>query len=172
MSTKVPLKNAVYLLQIKEQLDEIVFNYIDTTQKWEVAYDKLDELLEKATIYYNGFMEANGDKPKENTSAILFLNISFRLIYFHTISYYHLKVTNKEAVKNQVLELITLAANCIPDVQKEGHAEYLNEIAKSYEEISQVKGKQVEFEQSIIEQDNRIVDCFNYYSKASSLFLK
>ena len=162
----------MYLLQIKEQLDEIVFNYIDTSQKWEVAYTKLDALIEKATIYYNGFMEAYGDKPKENTTAILFLNISFKLIYFHTISFYHLKETNQEVVKEQVLELLTLAANCIPDVQKENHAEYLNEIAKSYEEISQVKGKQAEFERSILEQNNRIGDCFNFYSKASSLLLK
>ena len=168
----MPLKNAVYLLQLKEQLDEIVFNDIDTSRKWEVAYSKLDSLLENATMYYNGFKEAYGDKPKENTTAILFLNVSYKLIYFHTISYYHSNETDKESVKNQALELLLLAANCIPDARNETHAEYLDEIAKSYEEISQIQGKQVEFKNSIIEQNNRIIDCFNSYSKASGLFLK
>lgn len=172
MSTKIPLKNAGHLLQIKEQLDEIVFNYIDTSQNWKVAYLELDSLLDKAAILYSGFKEANGDRPRENTNAILFLNVSYKLIYFHTISYYHSIETNREAVKAQALELLTLAANCIPNVQKENHAEYLSEIAKSYEEISQIQGKKQVFEKTILEQNNKIVDCLNSYLKASSLLLK
>ncbi|MFC7684569.1 hypothetical protein [Ureibacillus sp. GCM10028918] len=169
MSTKVPLKD---LLQLKEQLDEIVFNYIDTSQKWEVAYSKLDSLLENVTAYYDSYMEANGDKPKENTTAVLFLNVSYKLIYFHTISFYHLKETNQEVVKERVLELLTLAANCIPDVNKENHIAYLQEIAASFEEISNIQGKQQEFEKLNLERNSSIVDCFDTFSKAKNLLLK
>lgn len=170
MSTKVPLKDALHLLHFKEQVDEIVFNYIDTSQKWEVAYFELNLLLEKATAYFDSIMEASGDKPKGNTTAVLFMNSAYKLIYFHTISYYHLKETNQESSKDKVLELLTLAAKCIPDVKKENHAEYLKEIAKTYEEISQVQGKQQEFEQAILEQNNKIADCFAHFSKARNLF--
>lgn len=172
MSTRVPLKNAMHILQLKEQLDEIVFNYIDTSQVWEVAYSELDVLLEKTTGYFESFMEASGDKPRGNTSAVLFLNIAYKLIYFHTISYYHLKETNQDAVRDKALQLLTLSAKCIPDVNKENHLEYLKEIAQSYEEISQIQGKQQEFEQAIIEQNHMIADCFDHFSEARNLFFK
>ena len=172
MSAKVPLKNTGSLLQLKEQLDEIVFNYIDTSQKWEVAYAKLDELLKSATVYFDSYMKANGDLPKEDTTAILFLNVSYKLIYFHTISYYHLTETQQEEVKDHVLELLILAAECIQDVHKENHAEYVHEIAKSYEEISQVKGSQIQFEKTILEKNNSVADCFESFAKAAKLFIK
>lgn len=172
MSTRVPLENTMHTLQLKEQLDEVVFNYIDTAQNWEVAYSKLDKLLEEATVYFHEYMEASGDQPKGNTTAIIFLNVAYKLIYFHTISHYHLKDTNQQAVKENALELLTLAAKCIPDVKKENHAEYLTEIAKSYEKISQVEGKQKEFEQAILEQNTSVSDCFTAFSKALKLFQK
>ncbi|MDN4494576.1 hypothetical protein [Ureibacillus aquaedulcis] len=172
MSTRIPMETAVNLLEMKEQLDEVVFNYIDTQQKWEVAYSKLDSLLEKVISYYESYMKANGDKPKENTTANLLLTMSYKLIYFHTISNYHLEEMNQVESKDQTLELLTLAANCIPNIQKENHGEVLYEIAKSYEEISQEQGTQQKFVDRILEQNNRITDCFASFSKAAGLLLK
>lgn len=172
MSTKVPLKNALHILQLKEQMDEVVFNYIDTSQKWEVAYSELDVLLEKTTGYFESYMEASGDKPEGNTTAVLFLNVAYKLIYFHTISYYHLEETDQAAVRDKVLDLLTLAAKCIPDVHKENNAEYLGEIAKSYEEISREQGNQQGFNKVILEKKPKIEDCFAHFSEAKKLFLK
>ncbi|KGR74465.1 hypothetical protein [Ureibacillus sinduriensis] len=172
MSTRMPVENTVNLLQLKEQLDEIVFNYIDTNQKWDIAYSKLDSLLKKVLGYYESYMKANGDNPKENTTANLLLNMSYKLIFFHTVSYYRLKETNQEAVKVRVLELLSLAANCIPDVQKENHAEYLEEIAEVYSEISKVQGSQQKFVEGILEKNNRITDCFASFSKAINILSK
>lgn len=172
MSTRVPMGNAVNLLQLKEQLDEIVFNYIDTHQQWDIAYSKLDSLLQNVIGYYESYMKANGDIPKENTTANLLLNMSYKLIFFHTISYYHLKETNQEAVKDRTLELLSLAANSIPDAQRENHSEYLEEIAKSYAEISKVQGSQQKFVEAILEQNNRITDCFASFSKAINILSK
>jgi len=172
MSTIVPKKNTLYVLQLKEQVDETVFNYIDTSEKWDVAYAKLDALLKEAIVNFENYMEVNGEKPKEDTTSVLFLNGLFKLVYFHTISYYHLEDNKQNEKRAKVLELLILAANCIPNVAKGNFADYLKEIANSYEEISQVEGKQQEFEKAIIEQNNKISDCFAAFKKATELVIK
>jgi hypothetical protein len=171
-TTRVPLKKALNLIQLKEEMDGIVFNYIDTSQKWDVAHTQLDELLKNAIDYFDSYTKANGDLPKENTYWVLFLNFGYKLIYFHTISYYQLKGCDNEEVKERVVELLTLAANCIPNVKKRSHGEFLNEIARSLEEIQQEPKIQGEFEKSILEQNNQVKDCILSFAKATKFFLK
>lgn len=173
MSTKASLTNkTLNLVQLKDEMDEIIFNYIDTTQKWEVAYSLLDELLKSAVDYFNRYVKAYGELPKENTYWVLFLDIVSKIIYFHTIAYYQLNVKQQQDVKEQTIQLLTTAANCIPDVNKEVNAEFLNEIASSYDKIQASIGEQGAFEKMIINQKNRASDCIKEFEKFSELLIK
>lgn len=162
MTTKVPMtNNALNLLSLKEGMDEIIFNYIDTSQNWEKAYSSIGELLDDAVEYFNRFViNNNGKHPQENTYWVVFMDLISKLIYFHTLSFYRL---NQNANK-EIKDLLTIAANCIPDVQKIVNAQFLNEIGRIYEEIELIEGKEGGFEQLILKQNNRAKDCFEAFS--------
>ncbi|RHW38645.1 hypothetical protein D1B33_07150 [Lysinibacillus yapensis] len=170
MSTKIPTEKSLNLLQLKEQMDEIVFNYIDTSSKWEIAYSKINELLQIAVHHFERYVEVNGELPKENTYWVLFLNLGYKLIYFHTISDYQLKEQPSEADKKRAVELLTLSAKCIPNVQSENHAEFLEEIIKSLVHIQEEQGKQNELKKVILDLNNRPCDCLQSFLEASKYY--
>lgn len=165
-------KNVLSLFQLEARMDEIVFDYIDTSQKYETAKAKLDELVNSMVEYFSDHVKVNGDLPKGNTYWVLFMNVASKLIYFHTISYYHLKVEQKEDVKNEVIELLRIAANCLPNVHEEGNAEFLDEVAKSFEEIQPDHGKHGDFKKMILDQNNRPKDCFEAFLKYTNNKIK
>ncbi|MBD8026795.1 hypothetical protein H9636_08995 [Ureibacillus sp. Re31] len=169
MSTKVPMTNnhTLNLVELNDRMEEIVFNYIDTTQNWKKAYTNLDELVKSAVNHFNHVVQANGELPKENTYWVLYMNVVCKLLYFHTISNYHLQMNIDQDVKKEVLNLLTVAANCIPDVHMEDNAEFLKELATSYENIELYNGKQGEFEKMIVAQNNRVIDCIKTFSTYS-----
>ncbi len=173
MSAKVSNTNkALNLLQLKETMDEIVFDYIDSTQKWEKAYEEIDELLNNTVNFYNNHVIKEGGVPKQNTYWVLFMDIASKLIYFHTMAYYQLKKQQNLDVSKEVLQLYKIAANCIPDVRKLANAEFLIEVAQRYEEIELYNGKQGEFERIILEQNNRANDCINAFRKFTNIYKK
>lgn len=163
--------NTLNLFQLKERMEESVFNYIDTIQKWEQAYASLDELVTISVKYFDDYMKMNGEIPKGNTFWVLFMSVASKLIYFHTIAYFHLKGNERAEIQKEVLELLTIAANCIPEVQKEANVEFLKEIAISYEEIALNNVKKGHFEKIILTQNNRIKDCLNNFTEFTKLIL-
>ncbi|RTQ95858.1 hypothetical protein [Lysinibacillus telephonicus] len=172
MSAKISVTSkALNLLQLKETMDEIVFNHIDSAQKWEKAYNELNELINSTVHFFNSHVTKEG-VPRQSTYWVLFMDIASRLIYFHTVAYHHLKKEQNEEVTKDILQLYTLAANCIPDVRKLASAEFLMEVAQSYEELEYYKGKQGEFERVILEQNNRATDCINAFSKFAKIYKK
>lgn len=172
MTTKVPMTNeAVKLIRLKEKMDEIIFNDIDTSQNWERAYLSLGELLERFVDYYNTAV-ANDESPKENTFWMMFLDISSKLIFFHSLSYYKMQTEKSVKVIEEVKELFTIAANCIPNVQKIVNAQFLNEIASSYEELELLNVKEGSFERTILIQNNKPQTCFEHFSKFVQLLKK
>lgn len=159
------------LLQLKEQMDEVVFNYIDTSNKWERAYSELDGLLISIVDFFNSQITSEG-LPKQNTYWILFMDITSRLIYFHTFAFYQMKKLQQEDVTKEVLQSYLIAANCIPDVRKLANAEFLLEVAHSFEEIELYKGKQGEFERAILEQNNQASDCIEAFLNFTKTYKK
>ncbi|SOC02379.1 hypothetical protein SAMN05880501_10323 [Ureibacillus xyleni] len=164
MRTKVPMTNKdVNLLRLKESMDEIIFNNIDTSQNWEKAYSSLSELLDQFVEYYiSATQVANGETPKVNTFWMMFLDIISKLIYFQSLSYYKMQSEKSAKVIEETKDLFTLAANCIPNVQKIVNAEFLNEIANSFEEIEQSNG--VSFERMILQKDNQPQECLKHFA--------
>ncbi|KGR86391.1 hypothetical protein CD30_19010 [Ureibacillus massiliensis 4400831 = CIP 108448 = CCUG 49529] len=172
MSTKLSITGKdLNLLKFKEDMDEIVFNYIDTTQKWEKAYSQLDELLNGAVDYFNSHITGVG-MPKQNTYWVLFMDITSKLIYFHTLAYQQLKMIQNEDVTKEVLQLYLVAANCIPDVQKLANAEFLMEVAHSYEELKLYNDKQGEFEKVLLKQNNSADKCIQAFYEFTKSFKK
>ncbi|RUL57109.1 hypothetical protein [Lysinibacillus antri] len=166
MTTKVPMaNNALNILSLKESMDEIIFNYIDTSKNWEKAYSSIGELLDDAVEYFSNYVKGNnGQLPNENTYWVLFMDLTSKLLYFQTLAFFRLKLQRKEVVSEEIKTLFLLAANCIPDVQKIVNAQFLNEVGRTYEEIELYDGKEGGFERLILKQNNRAKDCLEAFS--------
>lgn len=156
--------NFLNVVQLQERMDDTVFNYIDTTQKWEKAYASLDDLLNQAVTFFKDYVvRSNGELPKSNTYWNLFIGITSKLIYFSSISYYHLNNKQQHDVKKQVLRSLTYAANCLPEVRNELNHEFLKEISQSYEEIELYQNTKGAFEEMILTQNNRFEECLKSF---------
>ena len=162
----------INLFQLKERMDEYVFNFIDSTQKWEKAYVSLDELVAISVDYFQRYLKENGQLPKGNTFWVLFMDVASKLIYFHTMALYHLKKNDsEETFQKKVIKLYTMAANCIPEINKEANKEFLKEISISYESIELFDGIQGEFEKVIKNKNNQIQDCLATFNEFSTFYL-
>lgn len=172
MSAQTQISNKVLnLVQLQDRMEELVFNHIDTSQKWDKAYSGLTELLNQSVSYFNQSVENNkGELPKANTFWALFMDIESKLIYFNTLSYLRLKENQLDSIKGNILRLLVQAANCIPEVQKETNTEFLDEICNCYEEIENYNGKKGELKRIILAQNNRLDACLSSFKEFSETY--
>lgn len=163
--------NYLNVVQLQERMDDTVFSYIDTTQKWDKAYPSLDNLLNQAVTFFKDYVESsNGELPKSNTYWNLFMGIASKLIYFNTVSYYRLNDSQQNHVKENVLGSLIYAANCLPEVCNEVNSEFLKEISQSYEEIEFYNGTKGAFEKMILANNNRFDDCVKSFYEFCQIY--
>ncbi|MEO4052168.1 hypothetical protein [Solibacillus sp. CAU 1738] len=133
----IPVTNNILnVAQLQENMNETVFNYIDSTQNWHKAYSELNNLVHQVTQYFNNWVEKEGELPKGSTYWTIFMDIVARLIYFYGLAQEYLIEEQGEALKEEILNIYTVAANCMPDVQSEDNQDFLEEIKKSYLQLN------------------------------------
>lgn len=136
--TNIELKNDLLNLpQLQLQVDTIVFDYIDSTQNWSKAYAQLEDLLQKVVQNFNGYIARNeGELPKASTYWILFMDIAAKLLYFTGLAKFHLIDAGDQEASVQVFELYKASAGCLPNALLEENEEFLSEIQKSMEQLT------------------------------------
>lgn len=152
--------NIMNLLQLQEEFDQILFDYIDTTPKWEIAFERLEELLREAIYYFTSHIENEGKLPEGNVYWALYMDTVARLMFFKTLSY--MNKTQDIVNKEEIIEAIHDAVRCLPNVEKRNH-EFLQEISSTYEKLELFNGKEGEFERYYIEKKYSLEDCIKYF---------
>lgn len=128
--------NKINILKLQNDLNEIVFNYIDSSQKWDKAYSALDELMSTTIGHFQSSVKKDQiNTLPANTYWVLFLNNVSRLIYFHTIAYKEAKANSSELSKETVLSLIQHAVKCLPNTKHEENQQFLEEIKQTVEQL-------------------------------------
>lgn len=119
----------INLLQFEKELDDIIFNHIDTSQNWNKAHAKLDELLNETIGHIQSSInDEHINLESANTFWVIFLNLMSRLIYFHTLSYKEMKADTSELSMDNVLSLLTYAVKCLPNTKYEDNQLFLDEV--------------------------------------------
>lgn len=140
------------LLQLQNDLSEIVFDYIDTSQKWDIAYQKLDELLNKTIGHFQSSEQKEEIKSlTENTFWFLFLNNVSRLIYFHTLAYKEMKAKTSEFSKETVLSLVQHAVKCLPNTKHEENKQFIEEVKVTVKQL----GGSIDEIEKIVQKNNQ-----------------
>lgn len=135
MATIKEQYNKINILQFQNDLNEIIFDYIDTSQKWDKAYLKLDELLNKTLGHFQSYEQKEEMKSiSEDTFWFLFLNNFSRLIYFHTLAYKETKAKSSELSKEMILSLFHYAVKCLPNTKHENNKQFIEEVKRTVEQ--------------------------------------
>lgn len=149
--------NVLNLVQLQEQLDGILFDYVDTSQKWDRAYEELNNLLNELMSYFNKQIQKNGrNLPEGDVYWTLFMDIASRLIYFKTVALINLSEINFAEQRESMKQAIHDAAKCLPNVQSR-NIDFLQEISQTYGQIFDAEER--EFEQQYLEKNHSLRDC-------------
>ena len=128
--------NVLNIATLQQKMETVVFDHIDSSQNWVIAYQKLSELFTQTVNYFNERVaQENGHLPKVNTYWSLFLNISSQLIYFTALAKQNAEQLTAETKQN-IANAYIAAANILPNATTEEMEEYLEEVQKSYKALT------------------------------------
>ncbi|CAM5195404.1 Dimeric dUTPase (All-alpha-NTP-PPase superfamily) OS=Ureibacillus acetophenoni OX=614649 GN=SAMN05877842_102309 PE=4 SV=1 [Ureibacillus acetophenoni] len=158
MFTQIEVKNGlINVAQLQEKVDEIIFDYIDTSKNWAKAHKGLNNLYQQTVRFFVDYVDnQNGSIPKGNVYWTLFAEIVARITYFKTLAERHLKDLQTDVDVENIIKGYSAAANCLPNVKVIKEHDLLDEISESFEEIHLQDGVKGNFKQSIIENNNTI----------------
>lgn len=138
MSMNIQVKNNILnLVELQEKLNRVVFDYVDTTQKWEKAQENLQHLQSQIVVYFEQYISRHeGALPSNNPYWVLFLDLASRLVYFNNLVKQNLMSDLDEATRNEIATAYEIAAKIFPYKQSEENDEFLEEIEKSLQQIT------------------------------------
>nr|WP_106780092.1 hypothetical protein [Lysinibacillus timonensis] len=170
MFTQIQVKNGLLNLpQLQAKMDEMVFDYIDSSQKWEKAYKGLDNLLQQTVSNFANYIDRqNGSFPESNVYWNLFADILAQLIYFKTLAQKQISDMKIPEVKEYILYSYTVAAKCIIHFQEH----LLDEISKSFEDVELLNGKEGAFKEAIKNANNDLDKCLKQFYEFSISYNK
>lgn len=134
----IDLKNDLLNLpKLQLQVDNIVFDHIDTKPNWPKAYEQLHALLQKVSRNFNAQIASNDEAmPKASTYWTLFMDIAAKLTYFTGLAHSQLIAENDAEAKASITELYEISACCLPNATLEDNEEFISEVKKSYEQLT------------------------------------
>lgn len=162
----IPVTNNILnLAQLHEKMNETVFNYIDSSQHWDKAYKELENLVHQVVEYFNNWVDIEGRLPKIGTYWTLFMDIVSQLLYFYGLAWQQLMADQDEVEKDKIVNIYTVAANCMPNVKSEEGQAFLEEITKSYEQLNSGNG-------TLSMSSKTVSNCITTFSEFSENYQK
>ena len=88
-------------------------------------------------VHFEQYVSRNeGALPSGNSYWVLFLDLASRLVYFNSLVKQNLVSDLDEATRNEIANAYEMAANIFPYKQSEENDEFLEEIEKSLQQIT------------------------------------
>ena len=163
MNLKLKL-NELDIISMQEQLDEIVFNHIDTSANYEQAYKQIAPKLDEALQFLQRYLQANGvETPPGNTYWILFAGLISKLAYFKAFTMWKLQHGSAEEMNR----LFITSAYVLPNKETEVNEEILEDIAAHYTLFQQQAGHEatIDLHKEALAQKFSSTDCLAYIVK-------
>lgn len=128
--------NVLNLADLQQQMDETIFDYIDSKPNWDKAYILLDEMLEQTMKYFHHIVDMKGELPKATTYWTLFTELNAKLIYFTTLALKNRTQKSKGITDELLANRFEIASKCITNIHTEENEQFLLEIKESFNEVS------------------------------------
>ena len=157
------------LFAMREKMDVIVFDYIDTSHHWLKALKGLSTLLNQATKYYKSYVQKNnGQFPAANSYWLLFADVTSKLAFFTAWASYEVQIKQDEALNSVELErLLQLAGYGLPAIEDEENEVILEHVFDLYQKlpIPNIEEKVKAFEQDVRSKKGNLKNALAYFQE-------
>lgn len=162
MNLKLKL-NELDIISMQEQVDEIVFNYIDTSANYEQAYKQIAPKLDEAMQFLQRYLEKNSlQVPPSNTYWTIFAGLVSKLAYFKAFTMWKLQHGSTEEMNR----LFVASAYVLPNKETEASEEILEDIAVQYRIFQQQRNEQaIDLHEDALSQKLSTTECLAYIVK-------
>lgn len=124
-------KQYLKVSEIEDHLNQVIFECIDTSEKWERVEKELAEIEREMEQFYVKIIDENsGEVPKENSFWHLFLGVVSKVLYFKSLAMASLNEGNEKLAPKLKMAMVT-AIETLPNKQTEENEEFLNEISNT-----------------------------------------
>lgn len=148
------------IIDMKERMDVIVFDYMDTSNNWSKAYKELDHIFTQLCDFYKEYVSnRDGEIPSSfsnltaNTYWTLFANLTAGLAYFKALASYELQCEQGKEINCLEIEQLLLIAgygNSIIEEESENEsADLVKEVLELYRKLPIQSEKIAEFEKTV-----------------------
>ncbi|OCS88476.1 hypothetical protein [Caryophanon tenue] len=161
MKTK---NNRVDLMSVREFVDEIVFNHIDTSNNYEQAYKALAPKLDEGLAYLKKYMqENNGELPKSNTYWTLYATLISKISYFTAFSMWKLQ----KGTVDEINTLFLASVYVLPNKATAVNEEILEDVSANYTVFQQEQqfDTVIDLHKEALNRNMTTADCLSYIVK-------
>lgn len=147
------------IVKLQEEMDSVVFDYIDTSSNYKKAARELNQMHTQVTTFYKDFIAGRaGEIPPSNTYWFLFIDCSAKLCFFlATAIYYSSNELQETPIK--VEKLLETAARTLPNINQEENEEFLTAVFALYTEVVADETKTVALREEVLAQKGTVTKC-------------
>jgi len=114
MAIKTTKGDLLDVMHLQETIDQVVFDYLDTSVRHEIAHEQLVALFSEVQTYFTNYItKNNGAIPQPSTYWHMFVSCVSQLSYFLSIT------TFTTAQQAQALAYAQLAVTTLPKIKSE-----------------------------------------------------
>ncbi|MEK5232666.1 hypothetical protein MHB42_12940 [Lysinibacillus sp. FSL K6-0232] len=153
------IRDHLDIVKLQEKMNDIVFDYLDTSNNYPKAMRELNPLYRQATTFYKEYIDKRaGELPNANTYWHLFVDCYAKLCYFLAeATYYSSNALQK--TPEQVEHLLKVAAYSLPNIVQEENEQLLTAIFDLMMEVLEDKEKVAVIRNEVLAQQGDIKQC-------------
>lgn len=157
------IRDHLDIVKLQQKMNDIVFDYLDTSNNYPKAMRGLNPLYTQVTTYYKEYLDNRaGELPSANTYWHLFIDCCAKLCYFLAVSTYY-SSNELQKTPEKVEQLLTIAAYSLPSIDQEENEQLLSAIFALYSEVVKDEEKTVSLRNAVHEQKGAVKQCMQQF---------
>lgn len=157
------IRDHLDIVKLQKKMDDIVFDYLDTSNNYPKAMRELNPLYTQATVFYKEYLDNRaGELPSANTYWHLFIDCCAKLCYFLAASTYY-SSNELQKTPEKVERLLTVAAYSLPNIEQEENEQLLSSIFALYREVVGDEEKIASLRTAVLEQKGAVKQCLQQF---------
>ncbi|OCS94653.1 hypothetical protein [Caryophanon latum] len=152
------------IIAMQGQVDEIVFNHIDTSTNYAQAYKEIAPKLDEALQFLQRYLKEKGlETPPSNTYWVLYAGLVSKLAHFKAYTMWKLGRGSNEEIDR----LFVVSAFVLPNKNTEVNEEVLEDMAVQYRAFKEEQGEEttINLHDEAIAQNFSQSQCLDYIIK-------
>lgn len=163
MAIKTTKGDLLDVMSLQEQIDHIVFDYMDTSVRHEIAHEQLNELFAEVQQYFTNYVKKNnGVLPDASTYWHMFVSCVSQLSYFLSITTF--TISQQATDKMQALQYAQLAVATLPQMKSEDDELLVNEMQEQYTALIEDETKMREVVDALATERNDVATSLQLFA--------